>query len=257
MRAGAPPTSLDSKEPVGFEGSVPNMDSDEPTEEEYDPAEDAMDLSQSDSEQGEIIERVHDDHPVLPPEQTVDKHTPKYTDLVNAQTEEVYEPPATFENLSAPSNDPSSTSDYEPQDREPADMIEGTAEKHGAFGTSNVHYHESTTPTVLLAADEKRTALAGSSSSTDASSSAEESFQEIEYEPAGPKSRSDLDPPISNNAVRMNKVIKPVPVPEITHGVQATLVEDECGVPTDVPELVIPEIKVGSLKWDTVITNTH
>ena len=243
-QSGAPQSGLPLDEQVGFEDLAPKVDSGEPTEGEYDPTEDAMDLSDNNSEQDEIIKGVHDGQPVTLTERIADGHALEYVNPTNTQTGETYEPPLTFEDHSVLFSNPSSVSDYEPQNKDSADTVGDTVVNHDASDSTRDDCHQENTTMEPPATGEASSALAHAASSADTNSSENDSAEESEYEPPAPELPMDLNPPTSDNAIQMTDVPGTVLDLGITLTLPATLAEEKDSLKLDAPELVRPESKV-------------
>lgn len=227
---------------IDSSGQAPFVDNNNSSNNEYDPAEDAMDLSESPSEQGEIIEESYASHPVSNPEQSTNQQARNDSVHQNAQTEDTYEPPATF-SIPGDTSDSASLTEYELQDRKSGDTPKVTAT---ALRNSSVSLREETRLREPPPSNDTVKALAHlPSQSRSIGSSDDESLQESEYEPPAPESPMDLDALISDEKSKTKHTVSPVQDLGVAHAAPPGQAAETNGIDSDAPELVRPESKVG------------
>ena len=158
----------------------------------YDPAEDAMDLSDSSSEQDEASEGAVVDRFATPDEHNVDDHAP---------SGEAYEPPTTFETSRSPLATQRVLADDGPQiqDSSHADIV---AERHPEttddLPGEELEDLEPVEPIVLT---DSSVVSGHSAQISDRSSAMESSSEEGEYEPPAPTTPQDMKSPTPSNAL--------------------------------------------------------
>ena len=204
----------------------------------YEPTEDAMDLSDSSSEQGEASEGAVIGRFATPDEQYVDDRP---------SDGEAYEPPTTFESSGSPLATPrvSAEDGSRGQDSSPVDIV---AEGHPEI-TNDVpdEQLEDFRPIEAIVLTDSPVASDPSARMSDRSSAMESSSEEGEYEPPAPTTPGDIKSPASSNALPPSAQPQKQDVSESNILPQNPPVMEPEGldITVEAPELMRAEAQVG------------
>ena len=207
-------------------------------DDEYDPAEDAMDLSDSSSEQGEASEGAVVDRFATPDEQNLDDHAP---------SGEAYEPPTTFETSRSPLATQRVLADDGSQVRD-SPQVDIVAARHPETTDDMPDEElEDLEPVEAVVLTDSSVVSDRSARVSDRSSAMESSSEEGEYEPPAPTTPDDMKSPASSNALPPSAQPQKQDTSEsnILHQHFPSVESKGLGTAVEAPELMRAEAQVG------------
>ena len=206
---------------IQYKSLIRESRNDEQGGNEYDPAEDAMDLDDVDSdsgaEQGEIKENDHTASSAASFKEALRARQP---------SEDAYEPPADFDHFGSPFDQTSTTTEGRSLVSSANSMELAAARTSNAVPGSHVGEDEQRVPTGGEAMSRSTNAHASFSGSFGGISSIEEAFSAREYEPSVPRSPVDLPQSAVSSSSFAGDRVDTVPKPVLPQDEQLPPVEE-------------------------------